>query len=153
MEQPPDNSLTAAVTRVAVAAEGILAILQAGASPEALAKIKSVTQQLQQSGDALATAVAAQTKTGEKIMAGTPNALDTTIAALTAQVTANTTVEGSAVTLINGIAAQIAAAVAAAQAAGATPTELSEPTTLQTNLTASAAALSAAITANTPATP
>lgn len=63
--------------------------------------------------------------------------------ALTAQVAANTTVEQSAITLINGLAAQIAslkndpAAIAA----------------LAAKLQTSAAALSAAITANTPPPP
>ena len=86
-------------------------------------------------------------------MAGTPNALDTELTALQAQVTASTTVEASAVTLINGIAAQIAAAVAAAQAAGATPAELQAVTDVQTSLQNSSAALAAAVTANTPPTP
>jgi len=42
-------------------------------------------------------------------------ALDTAVAQLQAEVTAETAVEQSAITLINGIAAQIAAAIAAAQ--------------------------------------
>jgi len=84
-------------------------------------------------------------------MSGTQNQLDTDIAGLTAQVTANATVEGSALTLLNGIPAMIAAAVAAAQAAGATPAELAAVTALQTTLATSAAPLAAAVTANTPA--
>lgn len=63
------------------------------------------------------------------------------ISALEAQVTANETVEGSAATLINGIAAQIAAA-------GVDPAKLQS---LQDSLKASADALSAAVAANTPA--
>ena len=82
---------------------------------------------------------------------GAPNTLDTEIAALQAQVTQNVTVEGSAITLISGIAAQIAAAVAKATAAGATPAELQAVTDLGTSLSASAASLSTAVTANTPA--
>lgn len=83
-------------------------------------------------------------------MSGTQNQLDAEIAALTAQVTANTTAEGSALVLLNGIPAMIAAAVAAAQAAGATPDELAAITNLQTTLAASAAPLAAAVTSNTP---
>ena len=69
--------------------------------------------------------------------------------ALQAQVAQNATVEGSAVTLIQGLAAQLAAAIAA-QANGDT----AALPALQSQLETSAAALSAAITANTPsATP
>jgi hypothetical protein len=64
-----------------------------------------------------------------------------TFDALAAQVTANETVEASAVTLINGIAARIAAA-------GVDPVKLKA---LTDSLTASAATLSAAVAANTPA--
>ena len=60
---------------------------------------------------------------------------------LTAQVTQNTTVEESAVTLIKGLAAQIAAA-------GTDPTKLAA---LQTQLNGSATDLADAIAANTPA--
>ena len=65
------------------------------------------------------------------------------LAALTAQVTANTTVESSAVTLIQGLAAAV-------QAAAGDPAKLAA---LVTSLNKSATALSAAITANTPAAP
>ena len=78
-------------------------------------------------------------------------ALDDAITQLTAQVSASTTVESSAVTFINGVPALIAIAVAAAQAAGATPAELQSLTDLGTALQNSAAPLAAAITANTPA--
>ncbi len=77
--------------------------------------------------------------------------LDDAITALTAQVATDTTVIASAVTLINGIAAQIAAAVAAATAAGATPAQLAAITALGTSLATSDAALAAAVAANTPA--
>jgi len=69
----------------------------------------------------------------------------TALTDLQAQVTQNTSVEGSAVQLIQGLAAQIAAALAA-----------SDTTSLQQltqQLNASATALAAAITANTPAAP
>ncbi len=62
---------------------------------------------------------------------------------LTAQVAQNTTVEGSALTLIQGLAAQLAAA-------GSNPTALAA---LQTQLKTSADALAAAVAANTPAAP
>lgn len=62
---------------------------------------------------------------------------------LTAQVAAVTSVEQSAVTLIEGLAAKLAAA-------GTDPAKL---TALQDSLKASSAALSAAILANTPAAP
>jgi preprotein translocase subunit YajC len=64
---------------------------------------------------------------------------------LQAAVTAETTVVASAVTLINGLAAQIASAVAANDSVALEA--------LSTQLTASSAALSAAVTANTPAAP
>ena len=62
---------------------------------------------------------------------------------LTAQVAATETVEKSAVTLIQGLAAQL-------EAAGTDPAKL---TALTTSLKGSADALAAAITANTPAAP
>jgi hypothetical protein len=63
------------------------------------------------------------------------------LTALEAQVAASVTVEQSAITLIQGLAAQIAAA-------GTDPAALAS---LVTQLNTSAAALGAAITANTPA--
>ena len=79
------------------------------------------------------------------------SALDDKIEALQAEVTNETNVSQSALTLIQGIGTQIAAAVAAATAAGATPEQLTELTTLQSTLAANDAALSAAVAANTPA--
>ncbi len=76
-------------------------------------------------------------------------ALDTEIAALTAQVATDTTVEGSALTLINGFNAKLAAAVAAAAANGATPAQLAELTALGSSVAASNTALAAAVAANT----
>lgn len=69
--------------------------------------------------------------------------MSTELDALTAQVAQNTSVEASAVTLIQGLAAQLAAA-------GTDPAKLSA---LQSQLNTSATALAAAITANTPAAP
>jgi hypothetical protein len=68
------------------------------------------------------------------------------LTALQAAVTNETTVTASAVTLIQGIAAQLTAALAA----GADPVALAA---MATQLNASAAALAAAVTANTPAAP
>jgi hypothetical protein len=65
------------------------------------------------------------------------------LTALTSQVTATTTVEQSAITLIQGIASQLSQA-------GTDPVKLSA---LQSQLSTSAAALAAAVTANTPAAP
>ena len=62
---------------------------------------------------------------------------------LSAQVSANTTVVGSALTLIQGLAAQLAAA-------GTDPAKLAA---LQASLKASDDALAAAVAANTPAAP
>lgn len=80
-------------------------------------------------------------------------AIDDKIAALQAEVTRETTIEKSAVALIQGISGQIAAAVQAALAAGATTAQLQSLTDLQTTLAANDDELSAAVTANTPATP
>jgi hypothetical protein len=65
----------------------------------------------------------------------------TDLTGLTAQVASNTTVVGSALTLINGFAAQLAAA-------GTDPVALAA---LQTQLNTSDTALAAAVAANTPA--
>jgi hypothetical protein len=70
-------------------------------------------------------------------------ALDDAFTALTAQVTANTSAEASAVLLIQKIAALI-------QANATSPTQV---TALATQLKSSADALAAAVVANTPAGP
>lgn len=75
--------------------------------------------------------------------------LDDEITALTSEVTNNTSVENSAIKVIQGISAQIAAAVAAATAAGATTAQLASLTSLQTTLAANDTALAAAVAANT----
>lgn len=71
--------------------------------------------------------------------------------ALTAAVNEAVTVEASAVALINGVSARIQAAVDAALANGATAEQLAPVQTEADALVASAAALSAAVAANTPA--
>lgn len=79
--------------------------------------------------------------------------IDDEIAALQAEITNDTSVINSAVTLINGIQARIAAAVAAAIAAGATPTQLQEIQAVSDTLKANDTALASAVAANTPASP
>ena len=68
---------------------------------------------------------------------------------LQAAVTRATTVEASAVELINGISARIQTAVSAALANGATAAELAPVQAEVDALKASSDALSAAVTANT----
>lgn len=70
---------------------------------------------------------------------------------LATEVTAATTVMASATALINGIAARIQAAVDAALANGATAAELAPVQAEADALKASAADLTAAVEANTPA--
>ena len=78
-------------------------------------------------------------------------ALADAITKLTADVAAEKTVEQSAITLIQGLAAQLAAAIAAAANAGATPAQLDALNALSTQIETSSASLGAAVTANTPA--
>lgn len=91
--------------------------------------------------------------TNEGIIMSDTSALGTEIAALTVQVTNDTSVEASATTMIAGFSAQLAAAIAAAQAAGATPDQLASLTALGGDLDTGSAALAAAVAANTPAAP
>jgi len=80
-------------------------------------------------------------------------ALDDKISALQAEVASNTTVEKSALVLIQGFSARLDAAVAAAQAAGASPAQLQSLTDLSTALKSNDDELAAAVVANTPPTP
>jgi hypothetical protein len=73
-------------------------------------------------------------------------ATDQNFANLQAQVTQNTTVEGSAVTLLQGLSAQLAAAIAADNNGDSAALPA-----LQSQLASSATSLAAAILANTPA--
>ena len=79
--------------------------------------------------------------------------LDDKILALTAEIANDTTVIGSAITLINGFAAQLAEAIAAALAQGATPEQLAALDALNTSLNTNAADLAAAVAANIPPAP
>jgi hypothetical protein len=81
------------------------------------------------------------------------NPLDIAIDELTTEVSAITSVADSAIALINGIPALIDAAVEKALAAGASPEELGAITGLSENLKTKAAALAAAVEANTTAIP
>ena len=75
------------------------------------------------------------------------------VASLTTSVANETTVDQSAVVLLNGIPAMIANAIAQAQAAGATPAQLAAIDALRQTMATNATNLAAAITANTSAAP
>lgn len=77
--------------------------------------------------------------------------LDDSIKELQDKVSAETTVEQSAIALLNGIPALIADAVTKASAAGATDDQLKALTDLSASIQTSSEGLAAAITANTPA--
>lgn len=91
-------------------------------------KLDRILSLLQQVAGSLVTVIAKE------------NFLATELDTLTAQVQANTDVEQSAIVLIQGLAAQIAA----------NATDPAKLTALSAQLSASATALGAAITANTP---
>jgi hypothetical protein len=86
-----------------------------------------------------------------KRMNATADSLAAEISGLQTDVANDTTVVGSAVTLIQGFSAQLAAAVAAAAAAGATPDQLTALAALQTSINTNASNLAAAVAANTSA--
>lgn len=75
------------------------------------------------------------------------------IAALQADVTAQTAVTQSAVTLLGGLKQQLDDAIAAAGEAGATPEQLAALTELSSSIEANTSSLAAAVQANTPAAP
>jgi hypothetical protein len=78
------------------------------------------------------------------------NTVQQAIDALTADVAQETTVNQSAIALIQGVPALITAAIAAASAAGATPAQLAAFDALNTSLAVNTSALAAAVTAGTP---
>ena len=80
-------------------------------------------------------------------------ALDDKIAALQKAVENDTTVEQSAITLINGIPKMIQDAVAAALAQGATPEQLAAFDALAKTIGDNSTSLAAAVQANTGTTP
>lgn len=79
--------------------------------------------------------------------------LDDKIAALQTQVANETTVDQSAIALLNGIPQLIADAVNNALSQGATPAQLQAMTDLGTTIGNNASGLAAAVTANTPPPP
>lgn len=83
----------------------------------------------------------------------TVSKLDDQVVSLTAEVAKYTSVEQSAVALLNGIKAQIAKAVQDAMAAGATTGQLASIQAVQDSVTANTTALAAAVAANTPVPP
>ncbi len=82
----------------------------------------------------------------EKLM----SKLDDSIAILSKQVENQTTVEKSAIVLLNQIGTLIKNAVDAALAAGATPAQLTALADLATTISANETSLAAAVVANTP---
>ena len=80
-------------------------------------------------------------------------ALDNAIQALQTEVANQTTVDASAVTLMQGLSTQLAAALAAAANAGATPAQLAALTALQTSLAGNDTTMAAAVLASTPGAP
>lgn len=79
--------------------------------------------------------------------------LDDEVATLGADVTKQTSVEQSAITLLNGIGDKIAKAVQDAIAAGATPTQLASIRAVHETVTTNTTALAAAVAANTQVPP
>lgn len=79
--------------------------------------------------------------------------LDDAITALQAEVTQETTVEKSALALIQGIPAMIESAITAALAAGATPAQLQAITAVAATINANDTELAAAVAAGTPSAP
>ncbi len=77
--------------------------------------------------------------------------MQTAIDALTAQVAAETTVNDSAIALINGFAARLQAAIDAATAAGASPVQTAALDALAASVQTNTNQLSDAVSANTPA--
>jgi hypothetical protein len=86
-----------------------------------------------------------------KAMNATADSLVAEISGLQTDVANDTTVVGSVVTLIQGLATQLAAAIAAAGSNGATPDQLAALNALQTQINTNASTLAAAVAANTPA--
>lgn len=90
---------------------------------------------------------------GVQAMSGSTDTLATELANLQTAVQQETTVNQSAIALLNGIPALIQAAVQQAVAAGADPASLSALNNLASTIAGNATGLAAAVTANTPATP
>ena len=80
-------------------------------------------------------------------------AIDDKITALQTEVANQTTVDNSAIALLQGLSKQLADALAAAANAGATPAQLQALTDLQTTLAANDTSLATAVSANTAPAP
>ena len=94
-------------------------------------------------------ALATQLTTLQNTMESKMSALDDAITQLQADVANLTTVDQSAIALINGFAAQMAKAIADALAAGATATQLQSLTDMHTAIVAQDSSLAAAVSAGT----
>ncbi len=88
----------------------------------------------------------------EQLMA-TQADLQAALDKVTADVTAETTVNQSAITLLGGIKTQLDTVTAELAAAGVPQSAVDSLTALSTSIESNTASLSAAITANTPAAP
>ncbi len=117
------------------------------------AALRAQTNKLRASAAALSSAVNAANQPHAPLSQKETPMANTLLDALASQVKANTDIEASAVTLINGFAARMDAAIAAALAGGATAAELAPIQAEVDAMKASASALANAITANTPTAP
>lgn len=90
---------------------------------------------------------------GFAILGAKMSQLDDDIADLSSRISHLTSVDASAVTLINGFSDRLKQAVDEAVSAGAPPTTLQALVDLGTSIDASAGTLAAAVAANTPAAP
>lgn len=115
---------------------------------------QGLIEQLRRSSESLQTAVTQNTGQAGVFAPEAPKRTvqmaNPVLQQLADQVSATTTVEASAVTLINGFTARIDAAVQAAIANGATESELAPITDEVTAMKASAQSLADAVAANTP---
>jgi TolA-binding protein len=136
--QHTNQDVMDAVHSVGQQIHGVSRQISALQSPDLLRAIQSLSQQI--------TDLQKEVKT----MSDT---LDTEIGNLAANVAQLTTVDDSAVALLNGISQQLAAAIAAAQAGGATAAQLQSLNDLNAAVAAKSGDLAAAVTANTPAAP
>lgn len=80
-------------------------------------------------------------------------ALDDAITELQADVTDETTVQGSVLTLLTGLSQQLTAALAAAANSGASAAQLASLAALDASLKTNIGAMTAAVTTNTPTPP
>lgn len=101
----------------------------------------------------LTTHISTIVEKGVMNMSGTTDTLAAELTNLTNAVAQETTVNQSAITLLNGIPGMIQSAVQAAVAAGADPASLASLNNLATSIAGNATSLASAVTANTPTPP